>query len=141
MGSWIVDSSIVVKWFVREVDSPAANELVFEGHDLFAPDLVLVEITNALRRRVRAGLVTPAYGATSLETLPRYFSELLPARTLLQDAFTLACRLNHPIYDCIYLAASQTKGIPLITANTAFTAKIAQTAFEKHVVLLANWKP
>jgi predicted nucleic acid-binding protein len=141
MGSWIVDASIVVKWFVREANSPAANELIFQGHDLFAPDLVLIEIANALRKCVRAGLVKSDYAGTSLETLPRYFSELLPARTLLQDAFALACQLNHPIYDCIYLAASQNKGMPLITADAAFTAKIAQTAYEKHVVLLADWKP
>jgi predicted nucleic acid-binding protein len=141
MGCWIVDASIVVKWLVREASSPAANELIFQGHDLFAPDLVLTEIANAMRKCVRAGLLEPDYAGKSIQTLPRYFFELFPARTLLQDAFTIACQLNHPIYDCIYLAASLNKGLPLITADAALTAKIAQTAYKKHVVQLADWTP
>jgi predicted nucleic acid-binding protein len=141
MPKWIIDTSVVVKWFVREADSDLANQLVFGTHDLSAPDLVLIEFANALRKCVRAGVMLEARAETSLAALPRFFAEILPAGALLQDALAIACSLQHPIYDCIYLAASQSTETPLITSDATFVAKLAGTPYAANVVLLANWKP
>ena len=43
----IVDSNIVVKWFVAEDDSDTALALRLQG-ELFAPDIMLIEYRNAL---------------------------------------------------------------------------------------------
>lgn len=141
MPAWIIDTSVVVKWFVREVDSEIANQLVFGAHDLSAPDLVLIEFANALRKCVRAGVMPEARAETSLAALPRFFAELLPVRALLPDALAIACALHHPIYDCIYLAASRRSATPLITADAALVAKLAGTAYAQNVTLLSDWKP
>lgn len=141
MAAWLVDTSVAVKWFVREATSELANELVFQKHDLAAPDLILIEFANALRKIVRAGAMPEADAITSLARLPRFFSAVLPTAGLLPDAFVIACSLQHPIYDCIYLAASSQLRCPLITADAAFVAKLAGTPYAHNVVLLADWKP
>ncbi len=49
----VLDSSVVLKWFVNEVDSEAAIRLrdqYVEGlREIFVPDLLLYEVGNALR--------------------------------------------------------------------------------------------
>jgi predicted nucleic acid-binding protein len=141
VARWLVDASVAVKWFVRPATSDLANELVFQQHDLSAPDLILIEFANALRKVVRAGVMPEAAAVTSLTMLPRFFSAMLPTSQLLPEALQIAWALQHPIYDCVYLTASRQLGLPLITADAAFIAKVAGTAYAQNVVLLADWKP
>jgi predicted nucleic acid-binding protein len=141
VAAWLVDTSVAVKWFVREAASDLANELVFQRHDLSAPDLILIEFANALRKVVRAGVMPEPDALSSLAKLPRFFSAVLPTNSLLPDALAIAFALQHPIYDCVYLAASRQLKLPLITADAAFVAKVAGTAYAQNVVLLADWKP
>jgi predicted nucleic acid-binding protein len=43
MSVFVVDASVVVKWFVPEVYSEAAKRLLSEANDYFAPDLLFAE--------------------------------------------------------------------------------------------------
>jgi len=56
---------------------------------------------------------------------------------LLTPAFALALEFNHPIYDCIYLAAALATGRTLVTADTRFAAKLPD-AMRSRVKLLAE---
>lgn len=51
----VVDASVVLKWFLREPDSAAADSLLEKflnnEADLIAPDLILVETASALWKR------------------------------------------------------------------------------------------
>ena len=141
MASWIVDASVVVKWFFLEADSTTANRLIFEPNRLEAPDLVLIELANYLRKQVRAGAISLRLGQHLLEAAPRVFNLLIPSSSVLDEALEIASSLGHPIYDCIYLAAARRSGAPLITADAAFAAKLAGTPDAGHIVLLADWRP
>ena len=141
MAAWIIDASVAVKWFIREADSAKANRLILESHELHAPDLILIEFANALRKCVRAGAAPLTFAEKSLITMPRLFQRLMPTGVLMTDALRAACALGHPIYDCIYLAASRSSGLPVLTADTVFVAKVAGTPDTGRVILLANWKP
>src|ERR1700722_16052105 len=46
---------VVVKWFVEEERCGLARDVFREGSELTAPDLLLVEVANAMRNKVRAG--------------------------------------------------------------------------------------
>ncbi len=48
--SWVVDASIVVKWVIPEVLSDEADRVRDGADDVLAPDLLLVEVANALCR-------------------------------------------------------------------------------------------
>ena len=54
----VVDSSVVLKWFVDEPQRELAAALLDSEDALIAPDLVLCEVTNALWRKARKGEVT-----------------------------------------------------------------------------------
>ena len=51
----VVDASVAVKWVVAEEGSDAAERLLANGEDLYAPRLMASEIANALWRKARMG--------------------------------------------------------------------------------------
>ena len=54
----VVDASIAVKWVLPEPDSERARALILRG-DLTAPDLLRLEVANALWKQARRGAITP----------------------------------------------------------------------------------
>ena len=55
----VVDASVVIKWHVTEVHSPAALRLLRDDAPaLHAPDLVFPEVGNILWKKVRRGDLT-----------------------------------------------------------------------------------
>lgn len=69
MADGAVDANILVKWVIRESDSPQADAVAADvtaaGDALIALDLALVDAANALCTLVRRGLL-PATEATHL---------------------------------------------------------------------------
>ena len=57
------------------------------------------------------------------------FSQLVPLRQLAPRAAALAHQLDHPVYDCFYLALSERRDVPLVTADRRLIAKVAGTPF------------
>ena len=51
----VVDASVAVKWLVAEEGSDAADRLLTDGDDLYAPRLMASEVANALWRKARLG--------------------------------------------------------------------------------------
>jgi predicted nucleic acid-binding protein len=142
MTTFVIDASVAVKWFVLEVCSDRALELLRTGSDRrIAPDLLFVEVATALSRRERLGEIPAGQAKGDLANLPLYLSEVAPAAEFLDPAMTLSLNLKHPFTDCLYLALSLQRGAPLITADATFVAKLAGTPYAANVVLLANWKP
>ncbi len=141
MASAIVDASVAVKWFLRESDSARARAFGAGTSMMLAPDFLVLEVANALRKALATGTITQAYAERSLARVRRVFDPLIETAALIDNAFSASIALRHPIYDCLYLAASEQLGVPLITADAAFVAKLAGTPYAQNVVLLANWKP
>ena len=56
---WVVDASIAVKWVIPEVLSEQADRIRDSDDDVLAPDLLLVEVANALWRKTVAQEITP----------------------------------------------------------------------------------
>jgi predicted nucleic acid-binding protein len=119
----VVDASVAFKWFVPEPDSDRALALFETTEPLYAPDLVLTEVSNAMWARLRklGGAHGPAVKAAA-SALPRMLTLLVPVVELLPRAIELAFDLQHPIYDCIYLALAEREKAALITADRRLIA-------------------
>ena len=50
--------------------------------------------------------------------------EVLPTRHLLQAATRLALDLDHPAYDCLYVALAVDRGCPLVTADERLRQRV-----------------
>lgn len=60
---------------------------------------------------------------------------------LATDALRIAISLNHPVYDCVYLALAYQVDGTLVTADTRFFNIVAATEHADRVALLANFAP
>ncbi len=125
MTGFVIDASIAVKWVVEEADSEAAARLLEGEAVLLAPDLLYAEAANALWALSRRGDVAAADVREALAVLadvplhiPSSMRQLMPAAT------RLAQDLDHPVYDCFYLALAVQQQYPLLTADRRFQAKV-----------------
>lgn len=134
----IVDASVAFKWFVPETDSDRALALFDTTEALYAPDLVLTEVSNAMWARFRKveGDHGPAVKAAA-GALPRMLTLLVPVAELLPRAIDLAFDLQHPIYDCIYLALAEREKAALITADRRLIATVSGGGYSALVRALA----
>lgn len=114
----VVDASIALKWVLEEPGSDAAEELLEK--DLAAPSLWLLEAGNALWRRTVRGELSQAEAEERLTELTKAPVVSVPLEQDLPEAMRLAIQLNHPVYDCLYLALAKRLGTYVITADTRF---------------------
>ncbi len=137
----VADASVALKWFVA--DEPLADEaasIIRSGTPVIAPDLVVAEGANAAWRWSRLGRIRPEEAQRIAARLPGFFRQLVPAAELSESAMRLAHALDHPIYDCLYLALADREDVGLVTADARLVEKVARTAWRKRVVALARYR-
>ncbi|HWD58372.1 MAG TPA: type II toxin-antitoxin system VapC family toxin [Stellaceae bacterium] len=135
MTDFVVDASIAVKWVVAESDSQAALGLF--RHRLFAPDLLVAECANALWKKVRRNELSAEEATLCARLLQSADIELSPMRPLWESATRFAVLLDHPAYDCVYLALAESLSCDFVTADTRFAAKPLPAGTRARVVTLA----
>ena len=118
-------SSVAIKWFAPEVGQEAALTLLDGEGELFAPDLLLAEVTNGLRRKVRKGEFTARQLDAALEELGSTLIFLPLTAGLMREAAAIAADLDHSVYDCIFLVCAKRQSVPFVTADTKLLAKIS----------------
>lgn len=128
--TFVLDASVALKWYVPEDDADLAEEVLRSGEQLIAPQIVVAEVANASWKLVRRGQLDPTQHRRIAASIARPFEMLAPLTVLLPRAAAIALELDHPIYDCFYLALSEARGAPLITDDRRLLAKLQATAFQ-----------
>ena len=124
---WVVDASVAIKWVVDEQQRDAARRFLIENVDLVAPEFLLVEIANILRSKVARQEVGRDQARSALEAIRLAVPTLVPDKDLVGPALDLTLKLDHPSYDCMYLACAVDYDANLITADTRLIGKLKQT--------------
>ncbi len=136
----VLDASVILKWFVNEVDSDRALKLreeFFAGErEIVVPDLLLYEVGNAL-----------LYNATfatdeiqeALNTLFGMEIEIItPTSALLAKTIELARSLNVTCYDATYIALAEELEFEFVTADERFYRKVEKNTNLKVPVRLLS---
>ena len=123
-----VDASVVVKWSISEELTGNAKLLRAHRLDLHAPDLLLAEFVNVLWKKSRRSEIPDAAGY--LGEIPRLKEDitLYSMPSLIGRAGRISLALDHPVYDCLYLACAEGTGSQLVTADRRFANKVAGSA-------------
>lgn len=61
---------------------------------------------------------------------------IVPSRSYAPCASELAEQLDHPVYDCLYVALAESEASVLLTADSVFARKLRTRGFRKRVRLL-----
>lgn len=127
VSGYVIDASVAAKWIVEETDSEAA--LALQGADMIAPALLRIEVANLLRTLVSRRAVS----STAALDLFRFFQSA-PLTIADHDerlelrALEMAVEIDHPVYDCVYLALAERTGRMLVTADQRFIRGLASSA-------------
>jgi len=139
---YVIDAGVVVKWFIPEEDSTIAHQLLtryLQGLDTpIAPDLLISECGNVFWRRQRQGDITTEEAADSMADLVTLNITLVLASDLVQNALQLAMQHQRTVYDSLYLALSEYRNCPLITADERFFNAVSSQF--PNLQLLRNWQ-
>jgi predicted nucleic acid-binding protein len=118
----VLDASAAVRLILAD---PAAADLVERvgGAALvLAPELMLTELANTLWKLQRAGRLNELDPQELLAEARELVDRLEPDRHLQAEALALACHLNHPVYDCLYLALARREAASLISSDRRLNA-------------------
>ncbi len=118
----VVDTSIVVKFYVEEEGHEQALTLLASAERLLAPSMLLAEFGNVLWKKTRLGEIRAEQAETATSDLRDDLVEIVPLEELHDHALALCLTLNHPIYDCYYLALAEREGLPLATSDRRLLA-------------------
>ena len=125
MKSFVVDASVAIKWFVLEEHTVESRLLLDDNFELFAPHLLFAEYGNIVWKKYTRGELTRDEVVDRSNALLGVRLRIAPERLLFSRAIELACQLNHPAYDCFYLALAELLGTAVVTADQRFANKVA----------------
>jgi len=121
----VIDASIAVKWVIEEEGTSQSLELRRRAK-LMAPELLVAECANILWRKVRLNELSKDEALLAARLLQAADIEFTPTRSLLEAATRIAIELDHPAYDCLYLALAIERDCLFVTADVRFLRKLAE---------------
>ena len=133
MRAYVVDASVAVKWFFREVHRDAALRVLSNEPPLRAPDFLLLETDNVFCTRVRQGDITREQGERMRAAMRSYAIRYVGQASLLDRAYRIATSTGRSAYDCLYVALAVDLGGQVVTADRRLYNGLAATAYADHV--------
>lgn len=117
--SSVIDASVVVAALVDSGSHGGWAEDVLSDGPLRAPDLVLVEATNVLRRLERSKVITTSEANAAQDELMQLNIELFPFEPFAERIWEL--RHNVTSYDAWYVAVAEAVKLPLATLDESLS--------------------
>jgi len=105
---------------IEDVEAAARGDVV-----LLAPELVLAEVVQALRKKERAELLTAEESDEIRAAVLDLPLELVGHRELVEPAVALWRQTGLTVHDALYLALAVKRGADLRTADAAVAAAFA----------------
>ncbi len=132
---YVVDASVAIKWFSEEEYTDKAvdirNKFFKREYELAAPDLILYEVSNALRFNPNFNEEDVIEAVNSLFDMG--ISIIVPTLRVIKSSITMAFKYKITIYDAFYAALANEIGFTFITADSKLYQKIKDLEFVKHI--------
>lgn len=125
MNTLVIDASIAVKWVVEEEGTKEAL-ILRRRAKLVAPELLTAECANILWEKCQRDELSKDEAFLAAQLLQAADIEFLPTRLLLEAATRIAVELDHPAYDCLYLALASERDCRFVTADERLARKVAE---------------
>ncbi len=142
--NFVLDASVVLKWYVPEKSSDVAMRLkdqIEESSQLVAvPESFFLESSNALWKKSFLVKELPSHDAKGILSrildLPFY---VIKDEILLLKALDLALVYGVSVYDGMYLACALQSKAKLVTDDAALIRRLANSEMSKWVMLLTDF--
>ena len=141
----VIDTNVVVKFFVEELGSDKAHGLlqraILGKLRLIALDFLFIEFVNVIWTKTYRGELTETEAIEKIGQLIALSSimEIIPSRAILLECFQVARDYDQAAYDAAFLALAEGRSTSFVTADEKFYRKICLRS--KAAILLADWQP
>ncbi|MBI2028313.1 MAG: type II toxin-antitoxin system VapC family toxin [Candidatus Levybacteria bacterium] len=140
METYVVDTSVVLKWFNQENESSVeiAHEIYKDmlGNVilLIVPSLIIIEIINTLKKGKHMPAEAIKKSISDLFSLPLVIKE--SSQAILDQTIEIMEAYNIAAYDALFVATAKDEYAKLISADAKAHGKITDGT----VVMLENYK-
>ena len=117
MTSIIADASAIVAVLLEEAQTERARSSLRAADRVLCPDFALIECYNAFWKLHRRGAISKVLLLNAPQRIRKVPTELFSTDPLFEPAARLALLLDHPIYDCLYVALTEAAGGRLVTCD------------------------
>ncbi len=130
-GSYVLDSSVVIKWFSQEEYTELAlgiRDSFVEGYsEIVVPDLQLYEIANALR--YNKNLKLPEVDDAVKSLIDVGIKIVVPTKEVMETALSIAYEFDLTVYDAYFIALAKELDFVCVTADKKLYDKIKKMKF------------
>ncbi len=141
MSDWVVDTNVLVKWVLPEMDSALALQVAADtaaaGGTLFALDLAMIEASNVIWTKLHRKVVTLPEARQALTLLQNVSVQTASALPLLAKSFEVAAQFDIAVYDALFVVSVRERGIGGVTADEPLVRAVS--AAYPEIKLLRNW--
>lgn len=125
MNTVVIGASIAIKWVIEE-DGTAQALALRQRARVMAPELLVAECANILSKKVRLREISEQEARLAARLLQAAAIEFVPTQSLMESATRIAIELDHPAYDCLYLALAIERNALFVTTDGRFLRKLDQ---------------
>ncbi len=129
----VVDASVILKWFIEEVDSDKARQIKKDHIDgssvITLPDIALYEIGNALRYKPEFS--TAEINLSLNEIYELNIDIITPTFQIISPVTEIARHYDITFYDAFYITFSKELNLTFITADLQLYRKTRSLHFVK----------
>ena len=140
----IIDAGVLIKFFVPEVLSDKAEQLlarVGEGSvTLFAPDLIYAETGNTLWKKRRLKELTQSEVGKIADMIISIPLKVEPSKALFPLAIDIAIAYEVTVYDALYLSMAKIYETQMITADRKLFDLTTRTNLRRSVMWLGSYE-
>jgi predicted nucleic acid-binding protein len=133
----VIDTSVMITVLLGEAAAPQARTLL-AGGGIHVPDILLLEVANALVNALRRGRITADEVSPRVALARQMRAEWHPTVDLVARATNIALVHHRRPYDGVFVALAEYLGQELITLDAALVRGLAGTPLAKRVRLLAG---
>jgi len=137
-STFIIDTSVAIKWYLPEIYQSEAQRFLDPVLDRHAPDLLHAELGSVLLKKLRRREISVdecRMYLGRLSVIPLISHEALPLR---QVALEIGLQIGSSFYDGLFLALALQLGGRLVTADSKLYRKIESSPFDPWAFWIAN---
>ena len=132
----VIEASVAIKWFAPEVPSGEAERLLDGGDALFRAGLPPGRVRQHHLEDIRLGELARPDDDDAVAALRSGSIDLVDTTSLVERVLQLPLEIDHPISDCLYLAA-EVCDATLVVADRRFSERCSQSIMRSRI----GWLP
>lgn len=139
MTDVVIDATVVLKWFLPELDDQAALALLDRELRFHAPEILSVQVGQALVRRVKSGHLTAEMANRIVDAIPRLPLHWTASDSLAPAAMRIVQASPRTYPDALYFALAARLDAPVVSADRRWCAVVGTGPLKHWVKHVADF--